>query len=182
MWAPIGGFRFRFALSGVVIMATQAEVAEHLDLTDRTVRDLKKRGVFHADGRGQLDLDACRVAYIRHLRERAAGRASDDAEAEGYDLTKERARLAREQADHFAMKNARDRKELVPIADYTAAVLAVIEMAKAKLMRVPAKVGRTDGALKTRIADALEDALDELSAARIEEELGGEGEGDGDDE
>jgi phage terminase Nu1 subunit (DNA packaging protein) len=159
-------------------MATQAEVAAHLDLTDRTVRDLKKRGVFSADGRGQMDLDACRVAYIRHLRERAAGRSSDDAEAEGLDLTAERAALAREQRIHFAMKNAALRKELVPIAAYSAAVVAVLEMIKAKLGRVPAKVAKSDGKLKVRIADALEDALDELSVARIEEELGGDGDDD----
>lgn len=162
-------------------MATQKEVAEHLDLTDRTVRDLKKRGVFNADGRGQLDLDACRVAYIRHLRERAAGRSSDEAEAEGLDLVAEKARLAKEQADHYAMRNAEKRGELVPVADYTAAVVSVIEMVKAKLLRIPAKVAKTDSRLKDRIADALEDALDELSAARIAEEMGG-GDDDGDDE
>lgn len=161
-------------------MATQAEIAAHLDLTDRTVRDLKKRGVFNADGRGQLDLDACRVAYIRHLRERAAGRTSDEAEAEGLDLVAEKARLAKEQADHYAMRNAEKRGELVPVADYTAAVLSVIEMVKAKLLRIPAKVAKTDSRLKGRIADALEDALDELSAARITEERGGADDGDDD--
>ncbi|KAA0582699.1 hypothetical protein [Azospirillum sp. Sh1] len=163
-------------------MATQAEIAAHLDLTDRTVRDLKKRGVFNADRRGQLDLDACRVAYIRHLRERAAGRTSDEAEAEGLDLVAEKARLAKEQADHYAMRNAEKRGELVPVADYTAAVLSVIEMVKAKLLRIPAKVAKTDSRLKDRIADALEDALDELSMARIAEERGGADEDDDADE
>ncbi|QCO05453.1 hypothetical protein [Azospirillum argentinense] len=162
-------------------MATQAEIAAHLDLSDRSVRELKNRGVFSANGRGQMDLDACRIAYIRHLRERAAGRASDDAEAEGLDLTAERARLAREQADHYAMKNAEARGELVRVSDCTAAMVSVIEMAKAKLMRVPAKVAKSDGRLKDRIADALEDALDELSMARVEEEMGGAGK-DGDDD
>lgn len=162
-------------------MATQAEVAAHLDVSDRTVRELKARGVFGADARGRMDLDACRVAYIRHLRERAAGRASDSAEDEGLDLTAERARLAKEQADNFAMKNAQLRGELVPIEDYTAAVVSVVEMAKAKLMRVPAKVAKADGKLKTRIADAIEDALDELSVARVDEELGSDGGEDGDD-
>lgn len=164
-----------------VAMATQKEVAEHLDLTDRSVRDLKARGVFNADARSQMDIDACRVAYIRHLRERAAGRTSDEAEAEGLDLVAEKARLAKEQADHYAMRNAEKRGELVPVADYTAAVLSVIEMVKAKLLRIPAKVAKTDSRLKDRIADALEDALDELSAARIAEERGG-GDDDGDDE
>lgn len=162
-------------------MATQKEVAEHLDLTDRTVRDLKARGVFNADARSQMDIDACRVAYIRHLRERAAGRTSDEAEAEGLDLVAEKARLAKEQADHYAMRNAEKRGELVPVADYTAAVLSVIEMVKAKLLRIPAKVAKTDSRLKDRIADALEDALDELSMARIAEERGGADE-DGDDD
>lgn len=163
-------------------MATQAEVAAHLDLTDRTVRELKKRGVFNADSRSQMDLDACRIAYIRHLRERAAGRASDAEKAEGLDLTAERARLAKEQADHYAMKNAQARGELVEASACTTAMVAVIEMIKAKLLRVPAKVARTDGKLKARIADALEDALDELSVARVLEEAGDDDGEDGDDE
>ncbi|KAA0572223.1 hypothetical protein FZ983_32145 [Azospirillum sp. B21] len=162
-------------------MANQAEVAEHLDITDRTVRDLKKRGIFNADARSQMDLDACRVAYIRHLRERAAGRASDDAEAEGLDLVAEKARLAKEQADNYAMRNAEKRGELVPIADYTAAVVSVIEMVKAKLNRIPAKVAKGDSRLKDRIATELEDALDELSTARIAEEMGGGDEDEEDD-
>ncbi|MGF7178427.1 hypothetical protein [Azospirillum doebereinerae] len=163
-------------------MATQAEIAAHLDITDRTVRDLKKRGVFNADARSQLDLDACRIAYIRHLRERAAGRSSDEAEAEGLDLVAEKARLAKEQADHYAMRNAEARKELVRIGDYTAAAVSVIEMVKAKLMRIPAKVAKSDAKLKVRIADAVEDALDELSLARIAEEAGSDGEGEDDDD
>ncbi|MCW2242793.1 hypothetical protein [Azospirillum canadense] len=160
-------------------MATQAEIAAHLDLSDRSVRDLKKRGVFHADARGNMDLDACRVAYIRHLRERAAGRASDAADDEKLDLTAERAALARVQRERIALDNAETRKELVRIGDYTAAVVSVLEMAKAKIMRVPTKVAKSDGKLKARIADALTDALSELSQSRIIEELGGS---DDDDE
>jgi hypothetical protein len=43
-------------------MATDAEVGAHLDITDRSIRELKKRGVLPAAGRGKMDLDACRVA------------------------------------------------------------------------------------------------------------------------
>jgi len=153
-------------------MATQAEIAEHLDLSDRTVRELKKRGVFGADARGQLDLAACRIAYIRHLRERAAGRTSDAAEDEDLDLAKERALLAREQRERIALQNAEERGELVRIADFSSAVLAVLEMTKAKVMRVPAKVAKSDTRLKTRIADAIELALEELSLTRVLEEAG----------
>lgn len=162
-------------------MATQADLAAHLDLSDRSVRDLKKRGVFHADARGNMDLDACRVAYIRHLRERAAGRASDAADEESADLALERALLAREQRERIALENAETRKELVRIGDYTAAVVSVLEMVKAKIMRVPAKVAKSDGKLKARLADALIEALTELSQTRIAEEVGGSDDDEPDD-
>jgi phage terminase Nu1 subunit (DNA packaging protein) len=65
-------------------MATQAEVADHLDLTQQAVAKLLSAGHLpRSEGRGSLDLDACRIAYIRRLREQAAGRASEGAEEEG---------------------------------------------------------------------------------------------------
>lgn len=151
-------------------MATVADVASHLDVSDRTVKDLRQRGVLSAAARGQMDLDACRIAYIRHLRERAAGRASDDADDEGLDLVEQRARLASEQADHYAMRNAQSRKELAPLANTTSAVVGLIEVSKAKLLRVPAKVAKGNGKLKAEIADAIEEALEDLSVTRVEEQ------------
>src|SRR3990167_8047303 len=103
-------------------MATQKEVASHLDLTDRAVRDLISRGVLPRTAKGGLDLEVCRVAYLRHLRERAAGRESDDDE---FSLTAERARLAKEQADRFALKNATSRRELAPMDQVGAGHLAM---------------------------------------------------------
>lgn len=153
-------------------MATQKEVAEHLDLSDRSVRDLVKRGVFSRDGRSQMDLDACRVAYLRHLREVAAGRSSMEADDEGLDLTAERARVAREQADALAMKNARMRGELIPASEASAAMLTVIKTAQSKLGRAHLKVRGVDEETKQRIADAIAEALEELSMTRVEEELG----------
>lgn len=159
-------------------MATQDEVGEHLDLSSRSVRDLRRRGVFHAAGRGGYDLDECRIAYVRYLRERAAGRASDEADEAGFDLQLERARLAREQADNVSMKNAQLRGDLVAAADVTAAVVSVITLAKAKLARIPVKLGAGNTALRDRLAAAIEDALDDLSLSRVEEDLGGGGDAD----
>lgn len=56
-------------------MATQAEIGTHLDLSDRSVRELLTKGVLPSAPRGEHDLDACRLAYVRHLRAVAAGRA-----------------------------------------------------------------------------------------------------------
>ncbi|KJS40366.1 MAG: hypothetical protein VR70_05865 [Rhodospirillaceae bacterium BRH_c57] len=160
-------------------MATQGEVAEHLDLSDRSVRDLISRGVFSKTGRGALDLDACRVSYLRHLRERAAGRASDAAEAEGLNIEVERARLAKEQADHYAMKNAERRNELVEYAPWIDAIRQIIAMTQGRLRRVPGQVQGLDPKMKARIADALDDALEDLTLTRVEEELGRDGEDGG---
>lgn len=55
-------------------MIDQAAVARHLDMSDRNLRDVLR-------GLGMewpSDIDDIRVAYIRDLREKAAGRGGDD--------------------------------------------------------------------------------------------------------
>ncbi|MDP5210006.1 hypothetical protein [Microbulbifer sp. 2205BS26-8] len=63
-------------------MASQAEVAAHLFLSDRAIRDLKKLpGAPVPRGRGQYDLDAWRGFYIRYLRAKK-GVSEDGSEPE----------------------------------------------------------------------------------------------------
>ncbi len=89
---------------------TQAEVAEHLDMTDRNLRDvLAMLGMDHKE----VPLSRLRVGYIRHLREQAAGRMG--AEVGGLDLAQERAALAREQRMGIEIKNSVLRGEFAPI-------------------------------------------------------------------
>ena len=56
-------------------MANQTEIAEHLDLTSRHVRNLLKDGVLPPSKPGAkgYDLKDCRVAYIRYLRGVSSG-------------------------------------------------------------------------------------------------------------
>ena len=62
-------------------MSKQIEVAQHLDLSDRQVRDLTKRGVLPpSTGPGGMSLDDCRVAYIRYLRGVKRGQVKDSEE------------------------------------------------------------------------------------------------------
>lgn len=48
------------------------EVAQHLDLSTRQIRELQSAGVFSKGA----TLDEARLAYIRRLREQAAGCAA----------------------------------------------------------------------------------------------------------
>ena len=90
-------------------MLTQRNIADHLDMSQQAASQwLEKLGIDWQ----QSTLDEIRIAYIRALREQAAGRAAEG----GLDLATERARLAREQADKIAMQNAVTRGELAPVS------------------------------------------------------------------
>lgn len=146
-------------------MATQEELAAHLDLSDRQIRDLAAREVLPRARRGQWDLDACRLAYLRHLRELAAGR---DAQ-----LAMERARLAKGQADAQEMKNAQLRGELIPREDVVVAWQSVIARSRARLLSLPGKAAPLVAGLsslaeiKELLTDIVHDALAELASAKI---------------
>jgi phage terminase Nu1 subunit (DNA packaging protein) len=50
-------------------MATQREVADHLDLSVKRVSELIRDGILPSkQGRSPLNIDVCRVAYISYLR------------------------------------------------------------------------------------------------------------------
>ena len=144
-------------------MATQSEVAAHLDLTDRSIRELIGRGILPTSARGLMDVDRCRVAYIRHLREAAAGRATGPS---GDDLTAERARLAKEQADHFSLKNGAMRLELLSKSEITRAVTAAFQHVRDGMTALPAKL-TTVPELRAAFSKAIDEVLSELSESRI---------------
>lgn len=64
-------------------MSTQIEVAKHLFLSDKWVRELIKKGVLpSSSGRGGYDLDKCREAYIFYLRGVNSGQVKGPSESE----------------------------------------------------------------------------------------------------
>ena len=95
--------------------ATQEQFGELVGVSQPVVSELLSRGVLQA---GQPAATWLR-AYTKHLREQAAGRGADG------ELARERARLAREQADRVAMDNAVSRRELAPVS--------VLELVLAKM-------------------------------------------------
>jgi phage terminase Nu1 subunit (DNA packaging protein) len=113
-----------------------------------------------------MDVDACRVAYLRHLREAAAGRRGSD----GTDLAAERARLARAQAEAQEMKNAQARGELICAGEAEATMVGVMSAVRARLLALPtscaplvAEIDRPaecEEVLRTHLYDAMHEIAD----------------------
>lgn len=89
-------------------MLSQNDIADHLDMSQQAVSQLMEQlGIdWHV-----ATLDQIRVAYIRRLREQAAGRAASG----DLDLAGERAALARAQRERIEMQNDVTRGELAPV-------------------------------------------------------------------
>lgn len=117
-------------------MASIAEVAKHIGVSTKYVHDLINEGVIKKKARADYDLDECRQSYISKLRESAAGRANSG----DLNLTDERARLAKEQADAKEMENAITRGELVYIEDVAKRVEVALSKVKVKILAIPTKV------------------------------------------
>ena len=145
-------------------MATINEVSRHIGVSPKYVQDLINDGIIERKGRGKYDLDVCRDAYIKKLREAAAGRYK----AGDLDLSAERARLAKEQADAKEMENAVERGDLVYIEDVAKQIENQLTKARTRLLAVPTKVApeahasATVREVQALIEDAIVEALNEL--------------------
>lgn len=151
---------------------TQVEVARHLDMSERNARD-----VLHAlniDWRN-TPLDDIRTAYIRDLREKAAGRGGDDQTA----LTRARVRDHTASAELKELQIMERAGELTEINDTEQKTLAMITAARTELLALPDELAQELRALygvdvdAGLIEDRIHDALTHL-ASRLEESLAGD--------
>jgi phage terminase Nu1 subunit (DNA packaging protein) len=141
---------------------TRPQLAALLGCSSRWIGELRAKGEMPADG----------ASWAENLEAWISIKSGgQDGDAPRLDV--ERARLAREQADAKAMDNAERRRELGSIRDMTTAVMTVITAAVARLSLVGAAVAKGDAKLRERIESAIDDALEELSMARVEEQTGG---------
>lgn len=137
-----------------------------MDLSSGALSDLKKRGIAVHLRHDVYDLEATVKAYVKHLRGIAAGWGTADQAAQ---LTAERARLAKEQADAQSLKNAKARDELVEATEVEAAWSGILRQVRARVLSVPARL-RADmpheaPSTFNAIDRALRDALTELGNA-----------------
>lgn len=131
----------------------------------RRVQELGASGVLQKQGRNVYGLLESVTAYIAYLRERQATHPRD--------LTLERARLTKAQADHKEIELAKARGEVIPAVDVAKTWGDMVIAAKARLTSIPKSVApqvhaADDTAEVTRILDAqIAEALDELSGSGI---------------
>jgi terminase small subunit / prophage DNA-packing protein len=152
-------------------MAALSEVAAHLGVSLKYMNDLIAKGYIQKKDRGKYDIDECRTSYISNLREMAAGRTANGE----LDLSAERARLAKEQADAKEMENMVERGDLLYIDDIIKDFEEQLINCKTKLLAAPTKVAAEAFAAKdvqevqTIFEQAVKDALSELVGYRQKE-------------
>ena len=115
-------------------MSSLDDCADHLGIQQPTLTRLIKHGVIDKQDRGKYDIDAVRLQYLAHIRN-LAGNNNNDLE-----LGRERARLAKEQADAKEMENAVERGDLVYIDHIVKQFESQLGKCKTKLLAVPTKV------------------------------------------
>jgi len=114
-----------------------ADLCKLLDLSAPALSDLKKRGIAVHLAHDVYDLEETVRRYVVHLRGIAAGWGTADQAAQ---LTTERARLAKEQADAQAMKNAALRGELVKADEVERTWSDILRQVRARVLAVAPRV------------------------------------------
>ena len=146
-------------------MVGRATVAAHLDISAVTLRRLVEIKVVDDAEPGEMDLDAARINYIRHLRAGASGRGGDS-------LSRERARLASEQADRAARENKLASAEVIERQDVLAILTAGFSAARSRLLGIPTRaaplvVGLPVNEVRAKLVEEVEAALEDLANAKV---------------
>ena len=111
-------------------MISQAELSAKLNISPTNLSKMISAGILTK----MYDVEKATIEYISHLRERAAGR--------GADLSEERARLAKEQADGKEMENEVSRGELVHIKDVGKSLERALVKVRNRLLAIPTDVSQ----------------------------------------
>ena len=132
------------------------DLCDLFDISPAALTDLKKRGIAVHLAHDSYDLTATTRAYVQHLRGMAAGWGTGDQAA---NLTSERARLAKEQADAQAIKNAKLRGELVEASEVERTWADALRQLRARILAVPSRLRSELPEIDPQTIDAMDRAL-----------------------
>ncbi|MGN6284507.1 MAG: hypothetical protein ACTHM2_05085 [Afipia sp.] len=130
-------------------LVSQAWLAKHLDVTPARISQLVKDGEFVPGVDGKLDPDACRVRYIRWLRDET--RRSSQSE--------QRKRLEAAKARGEELRVAREENRLVEMDEVEAVFADILGTFRSELSGLPAASTR-DLAIRSEIEKHLNGAID----------------------
>lgn len=155
-------------------MASQKDVAEHLDLSTRQIRNLVQQAVMPGPkGQSGYNLDTCRLAYLNYLRQLSRRGVKEELSPEDIDIDKEKARLVRGQATMQDLKNEILEGRSVP-TDLARDVLAkILVQVGGILATLPMNIKRKHPELEQRTIESikLEIAKHANEAAKLDEHI-----------
>jgi phage terminase Nu1 subunit (DNA packaging protein) len=147
------------------------QVAKALNVSERRVQQLTKEGLPKED-RGKYDLGKCMLWYIRYLQAALEASGRRDSTDEDYGgMREERARLLRAEAELKEIELAKERGQVVTIADVEREWSAIVLSVKARIMAIPPRLapeilGETSRVMaQAKIEKYCKEALAQLAKA-----------------
>src|ERR1700694_1604956 len=144
------------------------KVAQALNLSVQRIHQLVKAGL-PKEGRGQFDPVKCMLWYIRYLQQALEKKSVPTLDGAFVGEREQRVRLLKADADLREIELARERGELVPLADVEAEMTNLVLITKARVLAVaprvaPELLGLTSRVMAHAIVEkALNEALLQLS-------------------
>jgi len=118
-------------------MATQREVADHLDLSVKRVSELIRDGILPSKmGRSPLNIDICRIAYISYLRKLGGYNKKSGTG----DIAEEKTKLTAAQARKAELEVEEMEGSLIPSQLVEDTWIDYVSNARAKLLGLPSRI------------------------------------------
>ena len=136
-------------------LVSASKMARHLGFERTNLDRLISQGVIERQGDGRFDLDATRLAYLKHLRE--ARRVSPRSEAD--------ASFQRAKAELIQIRIAERKKELMLASEAYAMVDEMAGMFLTALSGLPARCAGRDLATRRAVEQAVFDMRRDISEA-----------------
>ncbi len=148
-------------------------IATILNLTPTRVQQLAKDGVIKKSAHGQYELIATVQSYIRYLQERVHGGGGSKTSA---DISTERARLLKGQADMIEMELEERTGQLIDIEKVENDWMTMVNACRSKLLGIPTKSAyqiahlNDTHEIEKYLKRIIYEALDELATQEIDAE------------
>ncbi|WP_294929256.1 terminase small subunit [uncultured Paracoccus sp.] len=133
----------------------ESDLAALLGITRQAVGEKVRSGILKRTGRALYIYPEAVRDYCAHLREHAGRAGRPSATGDSLELKAEKLRLTKAQADAQETKVAKERGELVPVADTLREWQAVLRDIRAAMLAVPSQFASTQPHLTVHDIEAL---------------------------